>query len=746
MGWLFSKRIGLDVTDGTQGRVSIPPIFGGAMNAAGALYPDSGYQSYSTNGYGRNELVYACIFERAESLPQSRLRVYADGPDIGGRALEDHRLRRLIARPNPTMTEYQFFELSVTYLDLSGNCFWLIQRGRDGLPTELWPLRPDLVRIYPTTNPRVYSYGYVIDPTGNVSASSEIVPIPDGDIIHVKYPNPLDPYFGQPPLRAAARSVAMDNAATDFVDTLLRNSAVPGAVVTTIEAVDQDLTDRLRARWRATFGGSGRGDVAFLQQGMDVKALGMNLRDLEFPDLRAETESRICSTFKVPPILVGAKVGLDRSTFANYREARVSLWEESIMPLQRRFSDAVEAQLLPEFMGTGRARVRLAWDNSEVLALREGERDRWERTTNALARGGITLNDFRRSVGLDTVGAGDVFLVPAGVTVASADDLIPTTAPEPTTADPSPAIEAASSTRALRSIESKNRTDPGEPMRDRLFAEVEWKSAGDPGSGILEGYASVFGNVDQGGDVVVRGAFKKTLNDWSKSKQPLPLIADHVLSTDGVVGSVISAREDEHGLLVRASFARDEKSQALRQKMIDGHIKGMSFTYETVKSHAGVRDGKSVRFLTELRLWEATVTPFPMNPEAVATAKALEDFETVVADEDFVAAFRAAAAIPSAAAAKAALAVLIREHSPTPSAVEAVEPDTDDEAVATPQEPADTSDAAAYAAALISRPSEPRDGALDPVQLLTANALVRQDADLDALEERIRSELGRNNP
>ncbi len=57
----------------------------------------------------------------------------------------------------------------------------------------------------------------------------------------------------------------------------------------------------------------------------------------------------------------------------------------------------------------------LAWDNSEVPSLREGESARWERATNALARGGITRNDFRQVVGLPPVPNGDVFLTPAGV-------------------------------------------------------------------------------------------------------------------------------------------------------------------------------------------------------------------------------------------------------------------------------------------------------------------------------------------
>lgn len=182
--------------------------------------------------------------------------------------------------------------------------------------------------------------------------------------------------------------------------------------------------------------------------------------------------------------------------------------------------------------------------------------------------------------------------------------------------------EALAQQRALYARESAAYTPGEEPvMREHLIAPVlEWKAAGS--SGELEGYASVFGNVDQGGDVVLPGAFKKTLADWSRSRQPLPLIADHDLSTTGVIGSVRQAKEDGYGLWIRAGFSSVPEAQKIRTKMVEGHLRGMSFTYEAVKHYMGQAAGNPARFLQELKLFEATVTPFPMNTLALASAKA----------------------------------------------------------------------------------------------------------------------------
>src|SRR5260370_10696501 len=114
-------------------------------------------------------------------------------------------------------------------------------------------------------------------------------------------------------------------------------------------------------------------------------------------------------------------------------------------------------------------------------------------------------------------------------------------------------------------------------MPEHLIVPVEWKSvSGGPGE--LEGYASVFGNVDQGGDVVLPGAFKNTLRYWSRQSQPLPLNADHDLSADGVIGSGHDAREDATGRRGKPRFSSYPKAQSGRTKELHGHPARVALT------------------------------------------------------------------------------------------------------------------------------------------------------------------------
>ena len=432
MGWLRKGNllalpdVGPRVAGPLQGRGLLDRLIG----PNDAAYPDPTFMSNADRGFDKNELVYACVMEKATSLPDAPFRVY--GPDGKGEPRENHPLRQLIANPNPATTEFELLEMTSIYMDLAGIAFWEVVVDRAGMPVELWPLRPDMVRIFPKQDGR-HEYGYAL---GN----GRIVPL-GTNVLAFKYPNPTDPLLGQAPMRAANRAVALDNEATDFVKSLLQNRAVPGTVIETEQRIDDALTERLTAKWVERFGGGNRGLPAFLQKGMKIHTLGLNLGELEFPDLRTISESRICMSFGVPPILVGAKVGLDRSTFANYAEARRSLWEETLMPLQRRIAGVIVQRLLPMVeRGPRPRRVVCQFDNSEVLALKESEANRWEKGTQALRAGGLLVNDFRRYVGLPAVEGGDVFLIPAGVVPVANPSDMPAQAPTaPPTADEPPA-------------------------------------------------------------------------------------------------------------------------------------------------------------------------------------------------------------------------------------------------------------------------------------------------------------------
>jgi len=131
--------------------------------------------------------------------------------------------------------------------------------------------------------------------------------------------------------------------------------------------------------------------------------------------------------------------------------------------------------------------------------------------------------------------------------------------------------------------------------------------------GIFEGYASVFGIVDNGLDVVEQGAFEKSLTD---RKAPVRMLWQH--NAADVIGVWDEIREDHKGLYVKGRVLKDvaKGSEALAL-MRAGAINSMSIGYQTVK--AASEGAGSVRKLLELKLWEISLVTFPMLPDAIVT-------------------------------------------------------------------------------------------------------------------------------
>lgn len=138
----------------------------------------------------------------------------------------------------------------------------------------------------------------------------------------------------------------------------------------------------------------------------------------------------------------------------------------------------------------------------------------------------------------------------------------------------------------------------------RLDAPAEFKFTGAPGS--FEGYAAVFGNVDQGGDAIVPNAFKEVVKD--RNGQVLVLYQH---SARDPIGKA-KVKQDSHGLHVRGTLALQDvtaaKAHALMQS---GVLDAMSIGYEILPGGAEYAQG--VRVLTGLKLYEVSVVTFGMN-------------------------------------------------------------------------------------------------------------------------------------
>ncbi len=133
----------------------------------------------------------------------------------------------------------------------------------------------------------------------------------------------------------------------------------------------------------------------------------------------------------------------------------------------------------------------------------------------------------------------------------------------------------------------------------------------------IEGYASLFGKADQGGDTVEVGAYDQSLKITAQKGGRIKMLWQHKPSEP--IGVWDEVRADKKGLWVRGRIltdvARGKEAAALIEA---GAIDGLSIGYRTIKARKSDKGG---RLLSELELWEVSLVTFPMLPEARVGAK-----------------------------------------------------------------------------------------------------------------------------
>lgn len=131
--------------------------------------------------------------------------------------------------------------------------------------------------------------------------------------------------------------------------------------------------------------------------------------------------------------------------------------------------------------------------------------------------------------------------------------------------------------------------------------------------GFFSGYASVFGNVDSYGDIVVKGAFLGAIKELESKGKKLPILWQHY--RDQPLGYFELVKEDDHGLYVEGRLLTDDvrKAKEVHALMKERVIDGLSIGYRIKNSRYDIDE--DALYLLELDLKEVSIVTFPANEE-----------------------------------------------------------------------------------------------------------------------------------
>lgn len=396
------------------------------------IYEMSTFQNYIQHGYTKNELIYGCI--SAHQSADASVR-YAVQRKSDGETLDDHPIRALLAHPNPHMSEYEFHWLTTAFLYLAGKAYWEKVYDSAGNLIQLWPLRPDFVQIVPGdrgSGELIKEYLYAVPGVAEIH-------LPPKQVLAFRNPNPLDWYHSLPPVQIASRTGDVDNSVTDFIKLFFERGTMPPGILTSKNKLTDPQVGEIKRRWSERYGGFNRWfEPAVMDADMSYQKTSASFAEMQFDQIDARSEVRICMALRVPPILIGAIVGLRFGTYSNYEEARKSWWEDVKSPEYKRRADALTLGLAGDF-DTDITDIEIVADLSDVPALKEAEAAKWTRADQSFAGGIITRNEAREYIGFESLGpVGDVFASSMGIQYTPKDEMPGQQPPAPPQNDPLP--------------------------------------------------------------------------------------------------------------------------------------------------------------------------------------------------------------------------------------------------------------------------------------------------------------------
>jgi HK97 family phage portal protein len=345
------------------------------------------YDFLSEEGYQKNVIVYRCINLIARNLASVPWRLYRGDDEI-----EEHPLLDLMKSPNPMHTQVSLLESMTCHLLLSGNCY-VEAVGENHKIKELYLWRPDRVQVIPGEGgiPEAYIY--------RVNGQERRISVDSLDgkssVLHIRTFHPLNDWYGMSPIEAASSAIDQHNAVGAHNLALLQNGGRPsGALVVKPDMENSRLTveerQTLKDELRLVYEGSDNaGRMMVLEGNLEWKEMGLNPKDLDFVSGKYASAREIAQAYGVPSMLVGVP---GESTFTNYKEARLHLWEDTILPMLDKIMAEVNRWICPYYGG----QLQFKYDADSIPALAVRREALWSKIQNADF---LTIDEKRSALG-----------------------------------------------------------------------------------------------------------------------------------------------------------------------------------------------------------------------------------------------------------------------------------------------------------------------------------------------------------
>jgi len=302
----------------------------------------------------------------------------------------DHPFLTLWQKANQYDDGFELLNKLQMFAELTGDGYLWMQLDNLGIPQSLWILQSQWLTIVPEKEGEGFIRGYLY----GKERHNRVALAPE-EVLHVKFPNPFDIYYGFSPMQAVWMAVQRKEAYDLYEQSLLKNNGRPDFVIKHKQNLKRKQIKQLREEWMQLYGGRKTGLPAVLTGELDLQEVGFKPRDMQNTTGRKITREEILAAYGVPM----SKVTSEDVNLANAQIGEVQYQRDTIKGRLVMVQDKLNQDLMPKYD----ERLFVAFDEN----IPQDEQFEHEKSTDYLDRGVITINEVREQEGKEPVEWGD---------------------------------------------------------------------------------------------------------------------------------------------------------------------------------------------------------------------------------------------------------------------------------------------------------------------------------------------------
>jgi len=364
--------------------------------------------------YGEIGWLYAVVFRIALGCSEVKWTLTNKN---SSKLIKDHPLLNLLRLVNPQQTCNEFIALHTIYKELIGESFWLLNFNGLGEPAEIVLPYPHKMSVVPALAfPFVTGYVY--------GSGADAIPLDVNEVIHFKYPSPLNQYRGLGPAQAIGVELDSEDNSSKWINQFFYNSARPDGVLQFDHNLSDEQYERLKKQWAEKYKGVSKAhQIALLEGGGKYVQIQNTIKDMDFPTLKLRNRDSILGVYGMPQSVMGISENVNK---ANAEAGDYTFARWLVKPRLDWMVAKLQEQLIPKFKNS----KNLILGYEEVV--KETVDQKRELAESGMRAGYLTIDEARELRGLDPIGGelGESVLLPLNLipTKSNGDPVRP---PEP---------------------------------------------------------------------------------------------------------------------------------------------------------------------------------------------------------------------------------------------------------------------------------------------------------------------------